>query len=205
MILEAARRVFSETGNMSTATTKRIAVEAGITEGLIYRHFPSKEELFFAAVAEPLEATINDMVEISMDNLEGLTKEEQFRQTRQMFTRLIGSLGDVLPLLGLILFGDPAVARAFYREVFAPALAKLSSAWREFYALNGIEVPAETIAEGILGMSLMVAIKVRHSGATNVRRISEELAELSLNGFFPSLDDVVPEPAPARSRKPAVR
>jgi AcrR family transcriptional regulator len=43
-ILEAALAVFSRKG-FSGTTTKDIAREAGVSEALLYRHFPSKEDL----------------------------------------------------------------------------------------------------------------------------------------------------------------
>lgn len=47
-ILEAALDVFAADG-FEGATTKEIARRAGVTQGLIYFYFPSKEDLFFAA------------------------------------------------------------------------------------------------------------------------------------------------------------
>lgn len=46
-ILEAALDVFAEQG-LHGATTKEIAARAGVTPGLIYFYFPSKEDLFTA-------------------------------------------------------------------------------------------------------------------------------------------------------------
>ena len=48
-ILEAALRVFAETGYRG-ATTRRIAQEADVNEVTLFRHFGSKEELIHAAV-----------------------------------------------------------------------------------------------------------------------------------------------------------
>ncbi len=50
-ILEAAVRVFAQKG-FDKATNKDIAQEAGITAGLIYHYFKSKEELLRAALEE---------------------------------------------------------------------------------------------------------------------------------------------------------
>jgi AcrR family transcriptional regulator len=47
-ILEAALDVFADEG-FEGATTKEIAAQADVTQGLIYFYFPSKEDLFFAA------------------------------------------------------------------------------------------------------------------------------------------------------------
>jgi AcrR family transcriptional regulator len=50
-ILEAALRVFAQKGFVR-ATNKDIAKEAGITPGLIYHYFESKEDLLKAAIEE---------------------------------------------------------------------------------------------------------------------------------------------------------
>jgi len=48
-IVEAAMRVFA-TGSYSGATTAGIAREAGISEPILYRHFASKRDLYFACL-----------------------------------------------------------------------------------------------------------------------------------------------------------
>lgn len=48
-ILTAARECFGETGYART-TIRAVAVRAGVTHGLVMRHFGSKEQLFLAAV-----------------------------------------------------------------------------------------------------------------------------------------------------------
>ncbi|HEY9738822.1 MAG TPA: TetR/AcrR family transcriptional regulator [Trichocoleus sp.] len=50
-ILEAARAVFLEQGY--SATTADVATRAGISSASIFKHFPTKEALFFAAMGEP--------------------------------------------------------------------------------------------------------------------------------------------------------
>ena len=50
-LIEATRQVVRDTG-YSQATTRTIAHAAGVTEGTIYRHFPNKTALFFAAAMD---------------------------------------------------------------------------------------------------------------------------------------------------------
>ncbi len=52
-IVEAAERAMRSKG-LARATTKEIAREAGYSEGAIYKHFESKEELFICVLAERL-------------------------------------------------------------------------------------------------------------------------------------------------------
>jgi AcrR family transcriptional regulator len=53
-ILEAAAAAFAEKG-FARATIRDIAKRAGVTHGLVIRHFSSKEELFVAAVSAEQE------------------------------------------------------------------------------------------------------------------------------------------------------
>jgi TetR/AcrR family transcriptional regulator len=50
-VLECACRVFSR-ASYHGATTAEIAREAGVTEPVLYRHFPSKRDLYLACLAE---------------------------------------------------------------------------------------------------------------------------------------------------------
>lgn len=51
-LIEATLAVVSESG-YGHASTRAIAQRAGVAEGTIYRHFPDKTALFFAAALEP--------------------------------------------------------------------------------------------------------------------------------------------------------
>jgi AcrR family transcriptional regulator len=50
-IVDTALRVFSE-GSYRGTTTAEIAREAGVSEPILYRHFASKRDLYFAAIEE---------------------------------------------------------------------------------------------------------------------------------------------------------
>ena len=131
-ILAAARKAFTETGDMNGTTIRHIAERGGISEGVIYRHFESKDQLFIEAVVEPLSQAVDDLVAASqvVDRDEPLTAQRQLETLEGLYSQLMATLEEVLPLLGLVLFGDPAVARSFYREHFAVAMDRLADAWR---------------------------------------------------------------------------
>jgi AcrR family transcriptional regulator len=63
-LVEAALRVFSE-GSYAGATTALIAREAGVSEPILYRHFPSKRDLYFACLDEAWRR-IRDRIEARM-------------------------------------------------------------------------------------------------------------------------------------------
>ena len=56
-MVEAAERVMRSKG-LSRSTTKEIAREAGYSEGTIYKHFESKEELFVCVLTERFPAFV---------------------------------------------------------------------------------------------------------------------------------------------------
>jgi AcrR family transcriptional regulator len=55
LILNAARRCFARNGFAGT-TTKSVAAAASISEGLLFKHFPSKSALYAEILAEECEA-----------------------------------------------------------------------------------------------------------------------------------------------------
>lgn len=65
--MEAALRVFS-TGSYAGATTAEIARVAGVSEPILYRHFASKRELYFACLDEAWRR-IRSKIEATMEEL----------------------------------------------------------------------------------------------------------------------------------------
>src|SRR5476649_495848 len=55
LILSAARRCFARNGFAGT-TTKSVAAAASISEGLLFKHFPTKSALYAEILAEECEA-----------------------------------------------------------------------------------------------------------------------------------------------------
>src|SRR5918998_1617254 len=56
-MIEAAEKVMRERG-LARSTTREIAREAGFSEGALYKHFESKEELFLHVLAERLPSFV---------------------------------------------------------------------------------------------------------------------------------------------------
>ena len=59
-LIEATVAVVAEVG-YAHASTRAIAGAAGVSEGTIYRHFPDKASLFFAAALEPSAAVLEGL------------------------------------------------------------------------------------------------------------------------------------------------
>src|SRR5580658_10722071 len=90
-ILKAARKAFSEAGDVNGTTIKVIAEHGGISEGVIYRHFESKDQLFFEAVVEPLRQAVDELVAAAevVDRDEPLTPERQLETLNGLYRQLL--------------------------------------------------------------------------------------------------------------------
>jgi AcrR family transcriptional regulator len=189
-ILVAARRAFSQSGDVNGTTVKVIAEHCGVSEGVIYRHFESKEQLFYEAVVEPLREAVDDLVTASvmLDRDAPLTPERQMHALNALYRQLTSTLEEVLPLLGLVLFGDPVVAKRFYDEHFAVAMDRLAEAWRSIQDRYGYHFESPDIsARAIMGIALVLALESHHRPDFDAARAIALASDGTMKGFFPLL------------------
>lgn len=112
-IIESARHVFAQKGFAATRT-REIAAEAGINEAMLYRHFPSKEELFEVSVLESIDAAMVRATE----NAKGISRDLAGSATeveigiRTFFTDLVNLAVDLGPLIGATGFGPESTVRS---------------------------------------------------------------------------------------------
>jgi AcrR family transcriptional regulator len=103
-LIEATLRVAHEVG-YAHASTRAIAQAAGVAEGTIYRHFPDKASLFFAAVREsngPVVAWVTTLPERAGEGtVEGNLTEAAVR---------LATLRDQIMPLELAIAADPELA-----------------------------------------------------------------------------------------------
>jgi len=190
-ILQAARRAFTETGDMNGTTIRHIADRGGISEGVIYRHFESKDQLFFEAVVEPLTEAVERLVAASevVDRDEPLTPERQAETLNGLYRQLVATFEEVLPLLGLVLFGDPKVAQRFYKQNFAVAMDRLDAAWHEVEDRYGVDRTSPDIsARAVMGISLILALESHHTRSFDRDRAVALATNGTLHGFFPRIE-----------------
>lgn len=76
-ILTTARHLFAERG-FDGCNVSEIAKQAGMSQGNIYWHFASKDELFQAVLVEGFEAIGKTMTEAAMSECTGLEKFNRF-------------------------------------------------------------------------------------------------------------------------------
>jgi AcrR family transcriptional regulator len=190
-ILKAARKAFSETGDMNGTTIRAIAERGGISEGVIYRHFESKDQLFYEAVVEPLRDAVDALVAATetIDSEGPLDPRRQREAMQGLYRQLVSTLQEVMPLLGLVLFSDPKMARRFYRESFGPSMDRLADAWREVEERYGFETESPDIsARAVMGIALLLALESTHNPSFDRDRALALVTEGTMGGFFPDFD-----------------
>ncbi|OMC07282.1 hypothetical protein A5734_03580 [Mycolicibacterium fortuitum] len=158
--------MFEQTG-FDGARTRDLAAAAGVNEALLYRHFGSKEELFEAAVATPLEEAVSKVVELS-----GVPPAEfdatgtvMYDRTYQFIYDLLGVMDEIGPLMGVMLFGQADRATEYFRDRIDPSLNEIErvveanlSAWEHQ------EFDVGLLVRLAVGMTWFVATADRLSG-----------------------------------------
>ena len=117
-LLTATRAVVREVG-YGHASTRAIAQAAGVAEGTIYRHFPHKAALFFAAVLESNASVVTWVTDLPGRAGQGTVEDNLIDAAVQLM-----SLRDEILPLELAIAADPELAaqRRQAMEAAGPAL-----------------------------------------------------------------------------------
>jgi len=110
-ILQAALHVFSD-GSYAGATTAEIAREAGVSEPILYRHFASKRDLYFACVDEAW-SRVRGKLEARMEEL---GPAEAWRGMRASAMREMKTLLPSLWMQAITEAGEDPEIRRFVRR-----------------------------------------------------------------------------------------
>jgi len=113
-LIEATRAVVGEVG-YARASTRAIAHQAGVAEGTIYRHFPDKAALFFAAVLEANSTVVTWVTTLPARAGAGTVEENLVDAAVQL-----ASLRDQVLPLELAIAADPELG-ALRRQAMATA------------------------------------------------------------------------------------
>lgn len=185
-IIRSARAVFARSG-FAGARTRDLAAEAGITEALLYQHFGSKEALFEAAVAEPLEHAVAQLIDISGSPPEefDVTGEEMYKRTRAFMRDLLTVMDDIAPLLGVMLCGDVDVASSYYRERIEPSLNAVRDVIEtNLESWNHRDFDPELTAKLVFGTAWFLSLSDRLAGHTRDHdEAADRLASMILLGL----------------------
>ena len=108
-IVEAAERVMRERG-LARSTTKEIARAAGYSEGTLYKHFESKEDLFLCVLDERLPSFVDLVEELPERAGKGAVR----RTLEEVASKALAFYGEIVPMAASI-FSEPGLL-ARHRE-----------------------------------------------------------------------------------------
>ena len=185
-ILAGARETFLKRG-LAGARTKDIAQAAGVPEGLLYRHFDSKEGLFVAAIIEPLQSLLNDLTR-SIDRLIPEGPSSRAAQVERVHAEIFDGMLEIVPLLGTALFADRDLGQSFYRTWVLPLLEDVyRTVDSKLASLTDVQFSARSLTMALLGAYTWATVDAMHnSNGIDRDVVVHDLARLFSRGLAPS-------------------
>lgn len=154
-IIAAAQAEFIR-ATFAGARTRDIADAAGVNQATLFKHFPTKEALFEAAVMRPLIAAMQGMhgrVEI----YETARTPAQMGELAQASTALhLEDMQRILPLLTTALFSDVESGRRLFQEQLQPLIRERGEVLR---SLTKPGLDPEFLGLASFGMMFAVALQ----------------------------------------------
>lgn len=200
-IVDAATRVFRAHG-LAGARTSQIAEAADVNESALFRHFKSKEDIFLAAVFEPLEDVVVEVL-VDIDRINGADEKTRMRTFLAEMERQLALAVDLTPLLGVGLFSDPQLGRRFYNERLWPLFQRWAGGTE--FALRGRphrNVDPLTMIMTIWGMCYGIAIDALTRGVdVDIHSQARWLGDLLYYGMASQPADRLASGRRSRSRK----
>jgi AcrR family transcriptional regulator len=145
-VITAVREVFALKGFHGT-TTRALAEAAGVSEALLFKHFPTKDDLYAAVLQSVIDDELGGAGFGALGNREPGTMTlvllvHYFYAALLSGRRPAGGRIDVLPrLMFQSLLGDGTFARLFHRAVPARWVSKVEECLRA--ATTAGEIPAD--------------------------------------------------------------
>lgn len=160
-LVDAGLRVFSE-GSYAGATTAQIAREAGVSEPILYRHFASKRELYFACLDEAW-LRIRERIE---ESVEELGPEEGWRSIGPATMREVKVLLPSLWMQAITEAGEDPEIRSHVRGHMREVHDFFADVLRQVQGKGGIHPERNVDAEAwiFIAGSLLVSIADRLGG-----------------------------------------
>lgn len=183
-ILGTARQEFISRG-FAGARVQDVADAAGINISLVYKHFDSKDELFEAAVMEPLRERLAGLIAgiraLPVDP-EG---EAQLELTREFVRTLVTVFADSVDEIGIVLFGEQAQAQAMYSKHIRPlidAAVEASKTTIENWPSRDFDI--DVAMQATFGMAFWVALDRSMGHSTKpLDELSDGLADVLFHGI----------------------
>ncbi len=185
-ILRAAQKLFSRQGYDGT-TTRDLASAAGIAEGTIFRHFPTKKAIL-------IEVATQGWVEILTDLLTELSEMGSYKAVAQVMHRRMLNLRENADLLR-VCFMEAQFHPELRDRIQAEVIVKMTEVAEAFFQTamdKGIyrQMNPRIVAQVFLGMFTIAGFShdtILEEGASlkQTQEMAEGLADIFLNGVLP--------------------
>jgi AcrR family transcriptional regulator len=181
-ILEAATLLFAEHG-FSDAVTQALAERLGVGKGTIYRHFPSKRDLFLAA-ADRVMQKMQERIDLSIAGIaDGLEKMER------AITTFLAFFTDHPPYVELLI-----QERAYFKDRKRPTYfehrERVIERWRQNYrnliaAGRVRDIPVEQITTVVSNLLYGVMVTNFFNGQTKPSDVqAREILDVVFRGIL---------------------
>jgi AcrR family transcriptional regulator len=160
-ILEAAEEAFSREG-YGSVSLKQIALDAGVAESVLYRHFPSKTAIFREAVLLPLVAVLESFSDATARYTEYALDDRSLM--RLVVGSLLDQLGDHRAALRSLTSAEDALSpdeREDLHQALADVLTRIGDIAREEATKRGAAPPGlgiELTARVLVGTVVSLVI-----------------------------------------------
>jgi len=162
-IVESAKVVFLRSG-LAGARVRDLAAAAGVNEALLYHYFSSKEELFDAAIAQPLQEAVAATSSKAVPPYDS-GGEVMREHTEAFIYDLLVAMETVGPQLGLVLFGEHETGQKYWRELIKPALDQIYAvAQRNVPIWHHRDYDPNLAVDTIFGATFFLAVQQRFAG-----------------------------------------
>jgi len=187
-ILDIATGLFAQQGFQGT-TTRQIAGGSGVTEALIFRHFPTKEELYWAVIERKINCT--SPLDRMRENLEGGGSDLEILS--RVALEVLERRAKDQTLSRLLLFSaleKHELSERFFRNYIASYFESLAQFIHRGIAAGRFRKTDPLLAaRGFLGMVIYHSwIQELYGGKEvqdfDVRVVSRTLAEIWLRGML---------------------
>jgi AcrR family transcriptional regulator len=186
-ILDAAARAFASKG-FHRATIRQIAADARVNEVTVFRYFPEKTDLYWAAVdrkirASELTTLLSDAVQTSQ------SPSDLVLSTSTCVCRLLRKDNDLARLLHFTFLELDTEKRLLWTGLVRPLLDTVSARLRSWISEGRMRnVDPETATRALLGYAIsqhLVGI-LDDSGPTEILdKYAADQADISLFGLLP--------------------
>jgi AcrR family transcriptional regulator len=183
-LLAAAREEFLARG-YEGGRVQAVARACAVTEALVYQHFESKEELFEAAVMEPLHVLlaqrVDDIRAMPIDPEAGA----QLATSREFIRVLLLTFFESVESIGVVLFGNREHAVAFWAKHLKPwidAVVEASEATISRWPHSDFDI--RSAVHTVFGMAFWAALDRTLGGSTTtVDEAADHFADIFFNGI----------------------